>query len=274
MRIPALSKNGYRFLSGWDPSALRKKICIDILVLYDTLYNIQSFTLILIFFDCREMEKLIERPNLRGQVYDILKRMIILKQISPGEKINEEQLAERIGVSRTPIRGTLFRLEHEGIVEIIPRRGAYLISQSKEKVIDILQVREVMEGLVARLATENMNEQTLNRLRNSLRKISSTENNEDMLLKYPAADEEFHSLLLGACKNGVLKSMMEVINIHLQVIRLRTVVLPGRAKQTVTEHYKILEAIEKGDAPGAEKIMQKHVESVRKDALENIELME
>jgi GntR family transcriptional repressor for pyruvate dehydrogenase complex len=67
---------------------------------------------------------------------------------------------------------------------------------------------------------------------------------------------------------------MEIVNSHLQVIRLRTVVLPGRAKQTVKEHYKILGAIEKRDALSAESMMRKHVESVRKDALENIDLME
>jgi GntR family transcriptional repressor for pyruvate dehydrogenase complex len=119
-----------------------------------------------------------------------------------------------------------------------------------------------------------MDERILNRLSNSLKKISSTKNDEDMLLRYPAADVEFHSLLLEACKNGVLRNMMEIVNSHLQVIRLRTVVLPGRAKQTVKEHYKILEAIEKKDALSAESMMRKHVESVRKDALENIDLME
>ncbi|MGD8229700.1 MAG: GntR family transcriptional regulator [Desulfobacteraceae bacterium] len=218
--------------------------------------------------------QVLERPNLRDHIHEILKKEIILRRIKPGEKINEEELAQSLQVSRTPVRETLLRLEHEGIVEIIPRRGAFVVSQSKQKVMDILQVREVLEGLVARLATENMDERILNRLRNSLKKISSTKNDEDMLLKYPAADAEFHSLLLDTCKNDVLKNMMEIVNSHLQVIRLRTVVLPGRAKQTVKEHYKILEAIEKRNALSAESMMRKHVESVRKDALENIDLME
>ena len=218
--------------------------------------------------------QVLERPNLRDHIHEILKKEIILRRIKPGEKINEEELAQSLRVSRTPIRETLLRLEHEGIVEIIPRRGAFVVSQSKQKVKDILQVREVLEGLVARLATENMDERILNRLRNSLRKISSIKSDEDMLLKYPAADVEFHALLLEACKNDVLINMMEIVNSHLQVIRLRTVVLPGRAKQTVKEHYKILEAIEKRDALSAESMMRKHVESVRKDALKNIDLME
>jgi len=216
----------------------------------------------------------LERPNLRDHIYDILKRLIILREIRPGEKINEEELAKTLRVSRTPVRETLFRLEHEGIVKIVPRRGAFVVSQSKEKVIDVLQVREVLEGLVARLAAENMDDKTLSRLRKSLKKISSIPDDDDMLLKYTPADVEFHSLLLESCNNKVLKNMMEVVNIHLQVLRLRTVVLPGRAKQTVREHYKILEAIEKRDTLSVEKMMRKHVASVQKDALKHIDLME
>ncbi len=219
-------------------------------------------------------KQVLERPNLRDHIYEILKKQIILRKVKPGEKINEEELAKTLQVSRTPVRETLLRLEHEGIVEIVPRRGAFVVSQSKQKVIDILQVREVLEGLVTRLATENMDERMLNRLRNCLKKISSVKNDEDRVLRYPAADVEFHSILLEACGNDVLRSMMEIVNSHLQVIRLRTVVLPGRARQTVKEHYKILEAIEKGDALSAENMMRSHVESVRKDALKNIDLME
>ena len=96
------------------------------------------------------MEQVLQHINLRDQVYDILKRRIIFREIESGKKINEEELAQALGVSRTPIRETLVRLEHEGIVKIIPRRGAFVVSQSIEKVIDLLQVREVLEGLVAR----------------------------------------------------------------------------------------------------------------------------
>jgi DNA-binding GntR family transcriptional regulator len=159
-------------------------------------------------------------------------------------------------------------------VKIIPRRGAFVVSQSKEEVIEILQVREALEGLVTRLATRNMDEKTLSRLRDSLQRISDSRHDEDRLLKYTPADVEFHSLLLETCSNNLLKNMMGTVNAHLQMVRLRTVRLPGRPEQTVREHYKILEAIEKGDSSSAERLMRKHVKSVRKDALKNIDLME
>jgi DNA-binding GntR family transcriptional regulator len=220
------------------------------------------------------IEEDLSRPNLREHVYEILKKKIILREIKPGEKINEELLAKTLNVSRTPIRETLFRLEHEGIVRTIPRRGAFVVSQSKEEIVELLYVREALEGLTARMATKNMDRATLEKLRECLHRISSEQEKNDKLLKYTPSDVEFHSLLLDACKNNLLKSMMGIVNSQLQMIRLRTVTLPGRAEQTVREHYEILEAIEKGDADLAERAMRKHVASVRKDAFKNIDLME
>ncbi len=217
--------------------------------------------------------QLFERPNLRDQIYDVLKKLIILREIKPGEKINEESLAKQLQVSRTPIRETLLRLELEGIVKNVPRRGAHVVSQSKKKIIDTLQVREVLEGLVARLATENIIEKQLQRLKNSHKKIASAKDGEDRLLKYNAAEKEFHAILLEACRNDLLKGMMETVNVHLEVIRLRTVVLAGRAEQSVREHIDIIEAVEKGDAVGAEALMKEHVRSVQRDALRHIDLM-
>jgi DNA-binding GntR family transcriptional regulator len=219
-------------------------------------------------------EKLPERTNLRDQVYDVLKKRIIFRQIGSGEKINEEELAKSLGVSRTPIRETLLRLEHEGIVKIIPRRGALVVSQRKEKVIDLLQVREVLEGLVARLATENMTRELMDHLKRSLEEINSAADDDNRLLKYTPADVEFHTLLLEACGNELLKNMMGSLNAHLQMVRLRTVALPGRPEQTVREHYEITDAIEKGDADLAERLMREHVASVRRDAQKNLTLME
>jgi DNA-binding GntR family transcriptional regulator len=217
------------------------------------------------------MEHILERPTLRDQIYDILKKSIILREIKPGDKINEEDLAKTLQVSRTPIRESLLRLEHEGIVQILPRRGAFVASVSEAKTAEVFQVREVLEGLVARLATMNMNDEILNRLKICLENATSIQNNDDRLLKYTPADIEFHGLLLEACNNDLLKSLMQIVNAHLQMVRLRTVVLPGRPEQTVSEHHEIFEAMERRDARSAEKLMRKHVESVRKDALKDLD---
>jgi len=219
------------------------------------------------------MEKLILNTNLRDRVYDVLKNMIVLREFEPGEKINEEQIAKQTGVSRTPIREALCRLENENIVKMIPRRGAFVLKQSEDTIREVLEVREVMEGLVTRLATLLMNDGTLLKLKKCLDKIKPVPDAERYLMKYTQSDIQFHSILLEACQNRLLQNMMETVNTHLQIIRLRTVVLPGRAKKTVDEHFEILKAIETGDAQQAEMLMRKHIESVRADAIQNIDRM-
>jgi len=217
------------------------------------------------------MKRFVESPNLRDQTYDIIKNMIIVREIEPGKKINEEQLAKEIRVSRTPIREALCRLENEGIVRIIPRRGAFVADLNEINVSEILLIREVLEGLVARLATENMDEKSLDKLKKALDKISTTSEEDRDLVTYTRSEVDFHAALLSASNNQMLKSMMEVVNAHLQIIRLRTVVIPERAQKTVKEHHQILKAIEKGDARAAEELMRKHVQSVREVAIKNID---
>jgi DNA-binding GntR family transcriptional regulator len=217
------------------------------------------------------MKRFVESPNLRDQTYDIIKNMIIVREIEPGKKINEEQLAKEIRVSRTPIREALCRLENEGIVKIIPRRGAFVADLNEINVSEILLIREVLEGLVARIATENMDEKTLEKLKKALDKVSTISEEDRDLVTYTRSEVDFHASLLSASNNQMLKSMMEIVNAHLQIIRLRTVVIPERAQKTVKEHHQILKAIEKGDANAAEELMRKHVRSVREVALRNIE---
>lgn len=217
------------------------------------------------------MKKTIDNTNLRDQTYDIIKNMIILREIKPGKKINEEHIAKEIQVSRTPIREALCRLENEGIVTIIPRRGAFVSDLTENNVREILLIREVLEGLVVRLAVENMDAKTLQKLRKAIEKVSSIPQKDRDLINYTRSEVDFHSILLSASNNQMLKNMMEMVNAHLQIIRLRTVVIPERAQKTVTEHQQILKAIEKGDADSAEDLMRKHVRSVREVALRNIE---
>jgi DNA-binding GntR family transcriptional regulator len=220
-----------------------------------------------------KVQKLIDNPNLRSQTYKILKNMIITREILPGKKISEETLAQEIGVSRTPIREALFRLEHEGIVKIIPRRGAFVVKQSKENIIDILQVREVLEALIVRLVTPLLEESDIRELRSCLEKLRATPEEERHVIEYTDSELEFHDLLRKKCPNQMLRRMMEMVNARLQIIRLRTVVLPGRAQKTLDEHAAILEMIEKGNAEEAELMMRKHIISVRTMALENIDAM-
>ena len=219
------------------------------------------------------MKTRVNKKNLRDQIYEIIRNMILRREIEPGEKIIEKELSKKIGVSRTPLREALCRLENEKIVKTIPQRGAFVQKLSKEKIIEVLLIREVLEGLVARQATQNIDKKTLTKLRTGLDRIYNIPDENNFLIQYTHADEEFHSLLLKVCQNSMLESMMQTVNTYLSIIRLRTVVLPGRAKKTVDEHYQILNAIENNDEQAAENFMRQHITSVRNYAIKNIEHM-
>ncbi len=220
-----------------------------------------------------QSHKLINNEDLRSQTYKILKNMIITREIAPGKKISEETLAQEIGVSRTPIREALFRLEHEGIVKIIPRRGAFVVKPSRENIIEILQVREALETLIVRLVAPLLDESDVRELRSCVEKLRSIPEKERHILDYTNSELAFHDLLRRKCPNQLLRKMMEEVNGRLQIIRLRTVVLTGRPQKTMDEHTKILEMIEKGKPEEAELMMRRHVDSVKKTALENIDAM-
>jgi len=119
------------------------------------------------------MKNQLDSTNLRNQIYDIILGMIVRREIKPGEKIYEEQLAKQIGVSRTPIRETLCSLENDGIIKNVPRRGAFVNNLSKETIIEILQIREVLEGLIVRVVTPNLPPKTLQKLKKCLDKIDA-----------------------------------------------------------------------------------------------------
>ncbi|MBT4268889.1 MAG: GntR family transcriptional regulator [Deltaproteobacteria bacterium] len=219
------------------------------------------------------MHGIIESVNLKDQIYEIIRDMILRRDINPGEKIVEDDLSKQIGVSRTPLREALSRLENEGIVKIIPRRGAFVSELSKTTIIEVLQIREVLEGLVTRLAAENMTKKILGQLKASLDYIKDTPDEPEHLIKFTHADEKFHSILLTASKNQMLQNFMSNINMHLQFIRIRTVVIPNRAKKTVNEHYMILDAIEQKNIEKAEELMRQHITSVRDYAIQHIDSM-
>ena len=211
---------------------------------------------------------MIESPNLRDRVYEILKKSIIFQEISPGEKIDEEAIAKQLGVSRTPIRETLCRLENEGMVKIIPRRGAFVVQHSREKITEILMVREVLEGFAARLAVDYVNEKTIERMRSLFNGFSEL-NIRDHLPDYAQADLEFHNLIIKTSRNNLLISLMDTLNNHIQMFRFQTFSLDGRPEHSMVEHAHIIEALEKKDPSSAESLMREHIRNVRESALKH-----
>lgn len=200
----------------------------------------------------------------RGTVFERLRRMILEGEYGPEERLVEEQVAERLGVSRTPVRQALTMLEAEGLVEIAPNRGATVCSFSIEDVWDIYDLRAVLEGHAARRAATRVSAEELARLRSLAeemeRMISGASGNRgEEIRTLVACNQEFHGTIVAASRNGRLERLFG-----------RTVQVPlmfkaffwyGPHERVISNHYhrQVLNALETGDAERAEIVMREHV---------------
>jgi DNA-binding GntR family transcriptional regulator len=203
-----------------------------------------------------------ERPGPYG-VFERLRRLIIEGEYAPRERLIEEQLADRLGVSRTPVRQALTMLEAEGLVEIQPNRGAMVCSFGVEEVWDIYDLRAVLEGHAARRAADRIQEEELERLRTLADEMEGMAgrfaDHGEEIRRLVVANQEFHGTIVQASRNARLQKMIR-----------RTVEVPLMFKaffwytsreRTISNHYhrQILHALEQGDAERAEIVMREHV---------------
>ncbi|RPJ10416.1 MAG: FCD domain-containing protein, partial [Deltaproteobacteria bacterium] len=135
---------------------------------------------------------------------------------------------------------------------------------------EILMVREVLEGFAARLAVDHIDGDLVEKMR-SLFKDFSESNVRERTKDYTQADLEFHNLIIQASQNNLLISIMNTLNDHIQMLRLQTVLHEGRTEQSLTEHYRIIQAMELKDHSSAEYLMREHIRKVRESALRNFE---
>ena len=197
-------------------------------------------------------------------VFERLRRSILEGEYGPDERLVEGQLAERLGVSRTPIRQALAMLEAEGLVEIAPNKGAVVCSFSIEDVWDIYDLRAVLEGHAARRAAGRINDEELSRLRDvaeAMEKISPERfaNHGEESRWLVAANQEFHGTIVAASRNGRLgKLIWRTVEVPLM---FKAFFWYGPRERAISSHYhrQILRALETGDGERAEIIMREHV---------------
>ena len=199
---------------------------------------------------------------LREMVYEELKMQILTGAIVPGTRMMEVELAKEIGVSRTPIREAIRKLEKEGLVTIEPRRGAYASQISTKDMVEILEVRQNMEGLAAYFAASRMKPDQLSELKSASDKYNTavaTGNMADMI-KY---DTEFHHIIVESCNNKILVQMIE--QLQELVLRFRYIYYDNfrRAENMPEEHKAILEAISRGDADSAREAADVHIDRLK-----------
>lgn len=201
------------------------------------------------------------RP-LREIVYEQLKRQILTGRITPGTRMMEVELADEMGVSRTPVREAIRKLEKEGLVTIEPRKGAYASDISVKDMVDTLEVREDLEGLAAALAAERMTEEQIDEL------VKITEGYSEAILnsdteKIIHYDEKFHKHIVSCSGNKTLIQLSEIV--QELALRFRYIYYDdfSRYENMPVEHRQIIAAITSGDADTARMSADSHVKKLK-----------
>ncbi|MPZ69207.1 MAG: FCD domain-containing protein [Actinobacteria bacterium] len=208
------------------------------------------------------LNKLDEYPSLQAQAYEELRRSIVGNELKPGERLVTATLAERFGISRSPVREALHRLLQDGLVEVRGRTGMIVASISTHEVDDVFRIRAVLEGLAAALAAERAIEEDLDRLDEILDAMRSFAGDEDSDNLVSEADQ-FHVAVLEAAKSQRL--ILQLGQIHQRVNHFRNLSLrvPGRAIEAVEEHQALLTPIRARDPYEAERMMREHINEAR-----------
>ncbi len=191
--------------------------------------------------------------DLSYEVYKRLKNMILAKELEPGEKLIQEQIANMFGVSRMPLHKAFQMLEDEMLVENLPRRGFYVTEIDVSKMLDAFECREALEGIAARRIALKITDKELEHLKGLFAPFVG--NNGIDVKKYIEADQSFHNSILIISGNQILQKFEVVKNITSHTFRGGLIRKP---EETLPEHLAIIDAFEKRDPELAEKLMREH----------------
>lgn len=198
---------------------------------------------------------------LKSKVYAALKEAIGRMDIYGREdplKLDEHYLAEKLGVSRTPVREALSRLEQEGLVQLIPRRGAYVIRKSKQEILDIIAVWAALESMAARLATQVATDEQIAKLREMFVRFEEPGRPQAHIDEYSDTNIQFHQSIIALSGNGMLVQLADAPLLHMRAIRARTIGERDRASRSIIDHMHIIEAIEERDTELAGRLVRDH----------------
>ena len=208
---------------------------------------------------------------LRDVVFNTLRDAILKGELEPGERLMEIQLAERLGVSRTPIREAIRKLELEGLVLMIPRKGAEVAKISEKSLRDVLEVRRSLEELAAELACQRMDAEALKDLEDAQKAfIQAVESGETMTMA--EADEHFHDVIYMGTGNTRLVQILNNLREQMYRYRFEYIKDSSQHERLVEEHKVIYESIVKKDKETASHMAKVHIDNQKKAIIRQIRL--
>ena len=210
---------------------------------------------------------------LRELVLEAIREAIINGTLKPRERLMEIQLAEELGVSRTPIREAFRKLEMEGFVVMVPRKGAYVADLSFKDIADVFEIRSALEGLAASLAAQRITDEELDELERCLveKADAITTNNIEKLV---LVDTKFHETIYKASRNERLTNIINNLREQIQRFRATTLAYPGRMQESLDEHRAIVEALQARDAKQAQQLAGEHIENAEISMIESVKMDE
>lgn len=207
---------------------------------------------------------------LRDVVFNTLRRAIITGEFAPGERLMEISLANRLGVSRTPVREAIRKLELEGLVIMIPRKGAQVAKITEKNLRDVLEIRCVLEEFAASLACERIDEEGKQKLEMAHQAFVEAVQNND-ILEIVEKDEQFHDVIFQATSNDRLITIINNLREQFYRYRMEYVKDIGQRSVLVHEHEKLLHAIFIHDVDTAKSIMRTHLRNQQEGVIQSIQ---
>ena len=202
----------------------------------------------------------IPRATLHEQVAQRLRQMLVENRISPGAKLNERELAEVLQVSRTPLRDAIKMLAAEGLVELLPNRGAIAVSLSEADVLNTFEVMAGLEGLSGELAAQRITDEELAEIKAMQFEMMAAYTRRD-LSNYYRINARIHSAINAAAKNPVLTATYNQVNARLQALRFRSNQDGEKWKRAMKEHEKMIDALQARDAAAMRELLVAHLRS-------------
>lgn len=214
--------------------------------------------------DSYRLEKVGGPRSLKDRVYAVIKDAILTLKLAPGTPLVETQLAEELGVSKTPVRDALQELEREGFVIRILFKGTYVTEVSLKDLSEIFQLRAVLEGLAARLAVPLFSPDELDEIDRNLSAAEAALEKGD-LIQCSQHGKKLHDAIISKANNQQLLLIIHNLDDHVQRFRLISDQINGRLHKSVKEHRSVLEALRQKDPQAAEEAMRAHLHSVLED---------
>lgn len=199
-----------------------------------------------------------DKYSLGSRVFNRLREEILNGKYKEKDELKEAAVAEELGVSRTPVREAFRQLELEGLIRIVPNKGAYVTGISSADVADIYEIRSLLEGLCAKWATKKITKAAIEEMEETilLSEFHLAKENFEQLTEL---DNRFHMQLYEACESKMLIHLLKDFHQYVQKERQKTLSDKARSRAAVAEHKSIMEAIRDGNAELAEKLADEHI---------------